>query len=186
MWLTFVGLSPFATQITRRGRPGHRTRSTISTDATVPNVSQVPTSFRTEFFIAHDVRLTRWHEALVAAAPNIASTSEDRSTMYLPRKSLLPLALAIGLFGTPMLTPVHAPGTPGGVAHPPAVQLQAAERVTRRRRRIRGSKVRALLSRAVGGVRGAAMRIHATNTRLQTRRAPHDVLARGPPRSPDL
>ncbi|MGO9884400.1 MAG: hypothetical protein ACLPV4_15460, partial [Solirubrobacteraceae bacterium] len=81
--------------------------------------------------------------------------------MYLSRKSLLPLALVVGLFGTPTLTPVHVPGASGGVAHPPAVQLAAAERGMGRRRQSRGAKVRAVLRRAVGGVRGAATRIRA-------------------------
>src|SRR5580704_1118260 len=108
--------------------------------------------------------------------------------MYLSRKSLLPLplALVVGLFGTSTLTPVHVPGAPGGIAHPPVVQLATAERRMRRRRRIRGAKVRVVLRRALGGVRGAATRIRAAGERLRTRRPPHDSLARGPPRSPDL
>jgi hypothetical protein len=104
--------------------------------------------------------------------------------MYLSRKSLLPLALVVGLFGAPTLTPVHVPGAPGGVAHPPAVQLAAAERGTPRRRQIRGAKVRAVLRLTGGGLRGAAKRIRAAGKRLQTRRPPHDSFARGPPRSP--
>jgi hypothetical protein len=104
--------------------------------------------------------------------------------MYLARKSLLPLALVVGLFGTPTLTAVHVPGAPGGVAHPPAVQLAAAERGTRRRRQIQGAKVRVVLRRAVSGLRDAAKRIRVADERLQTRRAPHDSSARGPPRSP--
>src|SRR5580704_6756787 len=61
--------------------------------------------------------------------------------MYLSRKSLLPLplALVVGLFGTSTLTPVHVPGAPGGIAHPPVVQLATAERGMRRRRRIRAA-----------------------------------------------
>jgi len=106
--------------------------------------------------------------------------------MYLSRKSLLPLALVVGLFGTPTLTAVHAPGAPGGVAHPPAVQIAAAERGMRRRRQIRRAKVREVLKRAVTGLRDAAKRIRAADERLQTRRPPHDSLARGPPRSPGL
>jgi hypothetical protein len=35
-------------------------------------------------------------------------------------------------------------------------------------------------------MRGAAKRIRAAGERLQTRRPPHDSLARGPPRSPGL
>ena len=106
--------------------------------------------------------------------------------MYLSRKSLLPLALVVGLFATPTLTAVHVPGAPGGVAHPRAVQLAAAERGTRRRRQIQGAKARVVLRRAVGGLRGAAKRIRAAGERLQTRRPPLDSLARGPPRSPGL
>ena len=106
--------------------------------------------------------------------------------MYLSRKSLLPLALVVGLFAAPTVTPVHVPGAPGGVVHPPAVQLAAAERGTRLRRQIRGAKVRAVLRRAVGGPRGAAKRIRAAGERLATRRPPHDSYARGPPRSPGL
>jgi hypothetical protein len=105
--------------------------------------------------------------------------------MHLSRKSLLPLALVVGWFGTPTLTAVHVPGAPGGVAHPPAVQLAAAERGTRRHRQIPGAKVRVVvLRRAVGGLRGAAKRIRAAGERLATRRAPHDSFARGPPRAP--
>jgi hypothetical protein len=106
--------------------------------------------------------------------------------MYLSRKSLLPLALVVSLFGTPTLTAVHVPGAPGGVAHPPAVQLAAAERGTRRRRQILGAKVRVVVRRAVGGLRGAAKRIRVAGERLQTRRPPRDSFARGPPRSPGL
>ena len=103
--------------------------------------------------------------------------------MFLSRKSLLTLALVVGLFGTPTLT-VHVPGAPGGVAHPPAVQLATAERGTRRRRRIRGAKAGVVLRCAVSGLRDAAKRIRAADERRQTRRPPHDSLARGPPRSP--
>jgi hypothetical protein len=106
--------------------------------------------------------------------------------MYLSRKSLLPLALVVGLFGAPTVTPVHVLGAPGGVAHPPAVQLAAAKLGTRRRRQIRGAKVRAVLRRAIGGLHRAANRIRAAGEHLQTRRPPHDSLARGPPRSPGL
>jgi hypothetical protein len=106
--------------------------------------------------------------------------------MYLSRKSLLPLALVVGFFGTPTVTLVHAPGAPGGVAHPPAVQLAAAERGTRLRRQIRGAQVRAVLRRTVGGLRGAAKRIRASGERLQTRRPPRDSFARGPPPLPGL
>jgi hypothetical protein len=104
--------------------------------------------------------------------------------MYLSRKSLLPLTLVVGLFGTPTLTAVHLPGAPGGVAHPPAVQLAAAERGTRRGRRIRRAKVRVVLSLTVSGLRGAAKRIRGADEHLQTRRPPHNSLARGPPHSP--
>jgi hypothetical protein len=106
--------------------------------------------------------------------------------MYLSRKSLLSLALVVGLFGAPTVTPVHVPGAPGGIAHPPAVQLAAGERGTRLRRQIRGAKVRTVLRRAVGGLRGAANRIRAAGERLATRRPPDNSLARGPPRSPGL
>jgi hypothetical protein len=106
--------------------------------------------------------------------------------MYLSRKSLLPLALIVGLFGTPTLAAVHVPGAPGGVAHPPAVQLADAERRTRLRRQIRGAKVRVVLRRARVGLSGVVERIRAAGERLQTRRPPHDSFARGPPRSPGL
>jgi hypothetical protein len=106
--------------------------------------------------------------------------------MYLSRKSLLPLALVVGFFGTPTVTLMHAPGAPGGVAHPSAVQLAPAERGTRLRRQIRGSQVRAVLRRGVGGLRGAAKRICAAAERLQTRRPPRDSFARGPPPLPGL
>ena len=186
MWLTFLVRSPFADHESRSAR-GTRRRSTISTDATAPSVSRVRTSFRTEFFIAHDVRLTRWHEALIAAALDIPSTSEDRSSMYLPARAFSRLALTIGLF---WYADAHAGSRPRDARRRSVIRRSSSrrplERVTRRRRRIRGAKVRALLSRALGVMRGAATRIDAANMRLQTRRAPHDVLARGPPRSPDL
>jgi len=104
--------------------------------------------------------------------------------MYLSRKSLLSLALVVGLFGAPTVTAVHVPGAPGGVAHPPAVQFVAAERGTRLRRQVRGAKVRVVLRRAGGGLRGAVKRIRAAGERFVTRRPPHDSFARGPPRSP--
>ena len=107
--------------------------------------------------------------------------------MYLSRKSLLPLALVVGLFGTPTLTADHILGASGGVAHPLVVQFaDAAERGMRRRRRVRRAKVRVVLRWAVGAVRDAATRIRAAGQSLQTRRPPHDSLARGPPRSPGM
>jgi hypothetical protein len=102
--------------------------------------------------------------------------------MYLSRKNLLPLALVVGLFGAPTLTPVHVPGAPGGVAHPPAVQLADVQRGTRLRRQTRRSKVHIVLRVAVGALRGAAKRIRAAGERFATGRPPHDSLARGPPR----
>ncbi|HEY4828702.1 MAG TPA: hypothetical protein VIH85_18155 [Solirubrobacteraceae bacterium] len=102
--------------------------------------------------------------------------------MHLSRKNLLPLALVVGLFGTPALAPVHVPGASGGVAHPPAIQTATAEREMRRRRRIRRAKVRVLVRRGVGLVRGAATHIRAAGERVRTRRPPHDSFARGPPR----
>jgi hypothetical protein len=106
--------------------------------------------------------------------------------MYLSRKSLLPLALVVGLFGTPTVTLVHAPGAPGDVAHPPAVQLAPAERGTRLRRQIRGAQERGVLRRAAGRLRGVAKQIRAAGERLQTRRPPRDSFARGPPPLPGL
>src|SRR5450631_819147 len=106
--------------------------------------------------------------------------------MYLSRKSLLPLALVVGLFGTPTLTAVHVAGAPAGVTHPPAVQLTAAEPGIRRQRQFRGAKVRVALKRAVSRLRGAAKRIRAADQCLQARRPPYDSLARGPPRSRGL
>jgi hypothetical protein len=106
--------------------------------------------------------------------------------MYLSRKSLVPLALVVGLFGTPALAPAHIAGASGGVAHPLVVQVAADERAIRRRRKNRGAKVRFVLRRAAGAVRGACRRIRAAGQRLQTRRPPHDWFARGPPRSPGL
>jgi hypothetical protein len=102
--------------------------------------------------------------------------------MYLSRKTLVPLALAVGLFGTPALAPVHIPGASGGVAHPLVVQAAADERGIRRRRKNRGAKARFVLRRAVGAVRGARRRIRAAAQRIETRRPPHDWFARGPPR----
>lgn len=106
--------------------------------------------------------------------------------MYLSRKSLVPLALAVGLFGTPALAPVHIPGASGGAAHPLVVQVAADERGIRRRRKIRGAKLRFVLRRAVAAVLGAGTRIRAAGQRTETRRPPHDWFARGPPRSSGL
>src|ERR1700745_3021387 len=106
--------------------------------------------------------------------------------MYLSRKSLLPLALVVGLFGSPTLAPAHAPGTPGGMAHPAVVQLATADGGIRRRRRVRGAIVRGILWRAVGYLRGAAGRSRPAGENLQARRPHHDSFARGPPRSPGL
>src|SRR4051794_13630345 len=106
--------------------------------------------------------------------------------MYPPRKSLLSLALVVGLVGTPTLAPGPAVGHPGGVVHPAVVQLATDERGIRRRRRARGAKVRAILWRAVGRVHRVAVTTPAAGERLQKRRPPHESLARGPPRSSDL
>jgi hypothetical protein len=104
--------------------------------------------------------------------------------MNLSRKSLLPLALVVGLFGTPTLGSVHDAGAHGGgVVHPSVVQLAADERGIRRRRRVRAANVRATLWRAVGRLRDAAKVICAAGESLQTRRPPQDSFARGPPRS---
>src|ERR1700722_20223702 len=99
--------------------------------------------------------------------------------MYPPRKSLLPLALVVGLFGTPTFASGHAAGRPGGVVHPAVVQLASDERGRGRRRRARGAKVRVILWRAVGRMRRAAVMIPAAGDGLRTRRPPHDSLARG-------
>lgn len=103
--------------------------------------------------------------------------------MYPSRKSLLALALVGALSGTSTLAPAHAPGIPGGVVHPVVVQLGTVDSGIRRRRRIRRSKLRAILSRPVFVLRGIASRIHATSARIQARRPPSDSFARGPPRS---
>jgi hypothetical protein len=106
--------------------------------------------------------------------------------MDLPRKSLLPLALIVGLFGT-TLGSAYAQRAPSGVAHPPVVQLATADpAIGRRRRRIRGRKVRGILSRLAARVRGAAGRTRPAGKRIRTRRAHRDRLARGPPLSPAL
>ena len=104
--------------------------------------------------------------------------------MYLSRKSLLPLALVVGLFGTATLAPAHAPGTPGGAMHLPAVQLATADGGIRRRRRVRGAKLRAILWWAIGRRRRAADRSDPALERLPAERSRHDWLARGPPRRP--
>jgi hypothetical protein len=103
--------------------------------------------------------------------------------MYPSRKSLLSLALVVGLCATPTLAAVHAPGAPGGVLHPLVVQLANTDGAARRRRRVRGAKVYAILRPAARRLRGAVKRIRATDERHQARRAPHDWDARGPPRS---
>src|ERR1700744_5843749 len=98
--------------------------------------------------------------------------------MYLSRKSLLPLALVVGMFGTPALAPAHAPGAPGGGAHPPAVQLATADGGIRRRRRVRGAKVRGILWRAVSCLRGAASRTRPAGERVQSQRRQYHWFAR--------
>jgi hypothetical protein len=104
--------------------------------------------------------------------------------MYLRRKSLLPLAFIVGLFGTPTLGPARVSGAPGGVVHPPVAQLPAANRGIRRRgRRVRGGKLRRVLSRAVSRLRSAGGRTRPAAETILSRRALHDRLARGPPRS---
>lgn len=103
--------------------------------------------------------------------------------MYPSRKRLLSLALVVGSFAAPTLAAVHAPGAPGGVLHPLVVQPATTDGATRRRRRVRGEKVRAIQRRAVRRLRGAVKQIRATDERHQARRAPHDWDARGPPRS---
>lgn len=103
--------------------------------------------------------------------------------MYPSRKSLLSLALVVGLCAAPTLAAVHAPGAPGGVLHPLVVQLANADGVPRRRRRVRGVKARAIHRRAIHRLRGAVKRIRATDEGHRARRAPHDWDARGPPRS---
>jgi hypothetical protein len=87
------------------------------------------------------------------------------------------------LFGTPTLGPAHASGAPGGVVHSPVAQLAAANPGIRRRRRVRGRKVRGILSRAVGRLRSAAGGTRPVGETILSRRALHDRLARGPPRS---
>jgi hypothetical protein len=67
----------------------------------------VQTASRRELFVAYDVCLTGWRESLLCSI-----TQKISAAMYLSRNSLLPLALVVGLFGTPTLTPVHPPGRP--------------------------------------------------------------------------
>lgn len=103
--------------------------------------------------------------------------------MNRPRKSLLPLALVVGLFGTPTLGPAHVPGAPGGAAHPAVVQLATSDPwIQRRRRRVGELKVRGILARGVGRLRAAAGRIRQADKRIRSRRPHGDRLARGPPR----
>lgn len=107
--------------------------------------------------------------------------------MYLPRKSLVPLALVVGVFGTPRLSPARAPGAPGGVAHPLVVQLATAEPESRRRqRRVRGGKVRGILSDRVARLRKAAGRARPARQRIRWRRLHYEQPARGPPPAPAL
>ena len=103
--------------------------------------------------------------------------------MYPSRKSVLSLALVVGLCAAPSLAAVHAPGAPGGVLHPLVVQPANTDGARRRRRGVRGVKPHAIHRRALRRLRGAVKRIRATDERHQARRAPHDWDARGPPRS---
>jgi len=101
-----------------------------------------------------------------------------------PRKSLLPLAFLIGLFGMATPGPVHAPGAPGGIGHPPVVQLATVDPGNpRRRRRLAGRTVCGILTRAVTAMSSAAGRIRPAAERIRSRRARRHRLARGPPRS---
>src|SRR4051794_15306065 len=103
--------------------------------------------------------------------------------MYRSCKSLLSLALAVGLVGTPALASGHLAGAPGGVVHPALVQLATSDRGIRRRSRVRGAKVRVILRQAVGRLRRVAGTIPAAGERAPRRRPPHDSFARGPPGS---
>lgn len=103
--------------------------------------------------------------------------------MYLSRKSVLSLALVVGLLGGPTLASAHAPGAPGGVMHPPVALLATADAATGRRRRARRAKVHAIRRRLTRVLRRAVNRIRATDASHHARRPPHDWVARGPPRS---
>ena len=86
--------------------------------------------------------------------------------MHFPRKSLIPVMLALGLFGTPALASAHAPGAPGSLGHPPVTQHAALPQRKRRRRRIRRARARfiAWINRRVRGDPGT---IRARGERLQ-------------------
>src|ERR1700756_2954545 len=106
--------------------------------------------------------------------------------MYLSRKSLLPLALVFGLFGTPTLSPAHAPGAPGAMAYPPVVEFATADGGIRGRRRVRGAKVRRILWRAAVRLCGVAPSTPPAEQSVQPRRPRHHSFARAPPRSAGL
>jgi hypothetical protein len=106
--------------------------------------------------------------------------------MYFPRKTLFPVALVVGLFGTPGLGPTRAPGVRGGVVHLPVTQVAGSSPGIGRRRRVRGGKVRSVFSRAVGSLPGAAGRVRPAAERIRSRWVHRYRLARGPPRSDGL
>ncbi|MCW3065783.1 MAG: hypothetical protein JWN32_2955 [Solirubrobacterales bacterium] len=102
--------------------------------------------------------------------------------MYLSRKSLFSVTLAVALFGTPAAAAVHAPGVPGVVSQPPVVQFATLPRRVRPRRRVRRAKVRVIAWWARPRMRGAAERVRSGRASVQPRLPPHESFARGPPR----
>jgi hypothetical protein len=103
--------------------------------------------------------------------------------MHLHRKTLTAAALVLALFGLSAGGSARSLGAPGGLAHGPVVQLATLEQRARPRRRVRGVKVRAILSRTIRRVRSGTARTRPRGARLRARLAPHDSWARGPPRA---
>jgi hypothetical protein len=103
--------------------------------------------------------------------------------MHFHRRPLAAAALVLALFGASAGGSARALGAPGGLAHGPIVQLATLEQRVRPRRRVRGVKVRAILWRAVGGMRSGSTGARAPGARLRARLALHDSWARAPPRA---
>jgi hypothetical protein len=105
--------------------------------------------------------------------------------MDLPRKCMLSVALVVALFGTPALASAQAPGAPGGVGHPPIVQLGTLPRLVGLRRRVRGMKLRMIAWRLGRRMRQLGVGTNTGSESIRPRLLPRDKYARGPPGSSD-
>jgi hypothetical protein len=178
---------PRAASRARSEQPGPRAAPRASARPSAPASSRISAGACSELLADIEVSLTGSRETPVAEPLNkFGQFQKTPEAMYRSRKSPISLALVVAMLGMSTLAPAHAPGAPGGVVHPAVVQLATADTVIRRRRYIQRAKVRAIRSRRVCRLRGAASRIYARSVSFQTRRPPSDSFSRGPPRSPGL